>query len=198
MLMEFINMRKSKYMYAFIIVNTLMLLLGCNNVAKEKGFTLQHFTIVNPLLNSIEKGISDSMYMKNISNPDEVIGILVLRIFDSVPEFCFTIAKKEDVLNYCMYSTIRRIVGYVQNDKTMLIVLSEEHNTYKFESTFYEFLIPTSEKKYFEYIYFPDDQYAVNEKGIPNPPVLFDPYYYCYAYRDGEMIYMNYYDTSDE
>ena len=54
--------------------------------------------------------------------------------------------------------------------------------------TFYKFLIPTEEKKRFDYIYFPENQYYINERGVGNPPPFFDPYYYYYTYNGKKII----------
>jgi hypothetical protein len=152
------------------------------------GFYLQEFNVINPHLDKIINGVKDSANM--LSNGDDVI-VLILRVYDSKPEFCFTSSQAKDVSKYYIYQKNYRIVGYLKND-TPIIVLSAVMDKYEFETTFYSFLIPTDTKKYFEYIQFPDDQYKVNEKGYPLPPSTFDPYYYYFSFDGDRFVPIKY------
>jgi hypothetical protein len=178
-----INMRtkeRNKILYFFVVFLLTVGLASCKTESKHNGFTLQQFKTVNVQLDSIIHGIRDSVH---ILKQGENVIVLVLRIYDSNPEFCFTSAKAKDVSENYIYSNNKRIIGYIENDKIPIIILSTESNKSDFEMVFYKFLIPTENKKYFEYIYFPDDQYSVDARGFGSPPPLFDPYFYYYTYK---------------
>jgi len=184
----FTNMRTKKRNRILIVcVGFLFVLafLNCKNKSKHNGFELQRFKVVNIQLDSIIRGIKDSTHI--LKHGENVI-VLVLRTYESNPEFCFTSAKTEDVSEDYIYSNNRRIIGYININEIPIIVLSTESNKYDFEMTFYKFLIPTEDKKYFEYIYFPDDQYSVDARGFGTPPPLFDPYFYYYTYKGNKII----------
>lgn len=167
-----------------------MLVIGlsaCKKESKPNGFILQKFKIINNQLNSLINSIKDSAYISKEAN--NVI-ILELGIHDSAPEFCFTSTKKDKLNEYFIFSSNSRIVGYIEDKSrlTEIIVLSDINNLMDFEMIFYKFLIPTKEKKYFEYIYFPDDQYIVKENGKGYPPPFFDPYFYYYTYKGNRIV----------
>lgn len=163
---------------------------SCKVASKHCGFTLQKFKIVNSQLDSIIRGIKDSTY---IFKQNENVIILVLRVYNSKPEFCFTSAEKEDVSEKYIFLHNRRIVGYIDNGNNKpIIILSADSNKYDFESTFYQFLIPTGEKRCFEYIYFPDNQYSIMKDGKGYPPSFFDPYFYFYRYQGNKIIPVTY------
>ena len=127
-----------------------------------------------------------------LSNAEDVI-VLILRVYDSKPEFYFTSSKAENVTKDYISQNNYRIVGYIKNT-TPIVVLSSVMSKYEFENTFYDFLIPTNTKKYFEYILFPDDQYQVNERGIPPPPPRLDPHFYFFRYDGSHFLSVNYGD----
>nr|WP_320059426.1 hypothetical protein [uncultured Bacteroides sp.] len=162
---------------------------NCKNKSKHNGFELQRFKVINSQLDSIIHGIKDSTH---ILKDGENVLILVLRIYDSNPEFCFTSAKAEDVSDDYIYSNNSRIIGYIDDKMIPIIVLSNEFKKYEFEFYFYKFIIPTNDKKYFDFIYFPNDQYTVDKNGKGFPPPLFDPYFYYYTYKGNKISPSNY------
>ncbi|BEG98041.1 hypothetical protein BSYN_03060 [Bacteroides sedimenti] len=167
-----------------------MIFVSCKVESKHKGFTLQNFKVVNGQLDSIIRGINDSTHI--LKQKGYVI-ILVLRVYDSKPEFCLTSAEKEAVSEKYIYLNNRRIVGYLDNgNDEPIIILSTDCNKYDFESTFYTFLNPTGKKKYFEYIYFPDNQYSLKNDGTGYPPSFFDPYFYYYRYQENNIVPVTY------
>lgn len=177
---------RSKW-YILIISSIVIIgLTSCNNKSNSSrlGFNLQEFKVINPILDTIINGVKDSTHI--LAYEDNVI-VLILRVYDSKLEFCFTSSKAKDVSPDYIFQENYRIVGYLKND-TPIIVLSAVMNKYELETTFYSFLIPTETKKYFEYIQFPDDQYKVNEKGHPLPPYNFDPYYYCFSFDGNRFV----------
>lgn len=180
---------RNKILCFFIVLLLAVGLTSCKKEHKHNGFTLQRFKVVNVHLDSIIHGIRDSVHI--LRQGDNVI-ILVLRIYDSNPEFCFTSAKAEDVSEDYIYSNNSRIIGYIDNNEIPIIVLSNESKKYEFEFYFYKFIIPTNDKKYFDNIYFPDDQYAVDENGKGYPPPFFDPYFYYYTYKENRIVPVTY------
>jgi hypothetical protein len=153
---------------------------------------LQRFEVVNPQLKSIIQGIKDSTYIKNVLEPNKNVIIMVLRVSDSIPEFCFTSTEMDEVSEMYIFKDSRRIVGYIDIEDSSLIVLSSISSQYEFMNTFYKFLIPTENKKQFEYIYFPENLYCLPDRnGIPCPPLFFDPYYYSYAFEEGRFMFVN-------
>lgn len=177
---------RDKILKFFIVLLFTVNFTSCKIESKRYGFTLQNFNVVNSQLDSIIRGIKDSTH---ILKQKESVIVLVLRVNDSKPEFCFTSTEKEEVSEMYIYKNNRRIVGYIDNGKDRpIIVLSTISNKYDFESTFYDFLTPTNEKKYFEYIYFPENQYSIMKDGKGYPPSFFDPYFYYYRYQDNKII----------
>jgi hypothetical protein len=178
---------RNKILIFYIGLMFIVGLMSCKKESRHNGFVLQNFKIINSQLYSIVKGIKDSAYISTKAND---IIILELRIHDSVPEFCLTSAKKNKLNEFYIYSSNSRIVGYVEDKsiQTEVIVLSDIDNKVDFEMTFYKFLVPTSDTKYFEYIYFPDNQYSVDARGFGAPPPLFDPYFYYYTYKGNKII----------
>jgi hypothetical protein len=163
------------------------MLTACKRESKHNGFVLQRFNVVNNQLNSIIKGIKDSAQILKFG--DDVI-LLVLRMNDSVPEFCFASTKKKDINEEYIYRENRRIVGYIVNKSlsTEIIVLSNLNSSVDFGMIFYKFLVPTVDKKCFDYIYFPDNQYTIDARGFGPTPPVFDPYYYFYTYKENRII----------
>lgn len=166
-------------------------LISCKNESRHNGFVLQNFKIINSQLSAIIKGIKDSAYISTTVN--DVI-VLELSIRDSVPEFCLTSARKDKLNEYYIYSSNSRIIGYVEDKsiQTEVIVLSDIDNKVDFEMAFYKFLVPTNDTKYFEYIYFPDNQYSVDAQGFGAPPPFFDPYFYYFNYKGNKIVPVNY------
>ena len=186
------NKGKTSYIVFLALIVIIIGSISCQNKTNTShlGFNLQEFKIKNPLLDTILNRVRDSVHMR--SNAEDVI-VLILRVYDSKPEFCFTTSKAEDVTTDFIYQNNYRIVGYIKNT-TPIIVLSAIMNKYEFENTFYDFLIPTNTKKYFGYILFPDDQYQVDEKGNPLPPPAFDPLFYFYRYDGSRFLSVKYGD----
>ncbi|BEG99463.1 hypothetical protein [Bacteroides sedimenti] len=182
------NTKKRNIIY--IICIGIIFIIGlfvCKNESKQNGFVLQKFNVVNRQLYSIINSIKDSAYISKAS--DNVI-VLELRINEFAPEFCFTSTKKEILNKYFIFGSNLRIVGYIEDRQRQaeIIVLSRIDNRVDFEMAFYKFLTPTNEKKYFNYIYFPDDQYVVKDNGEGYPPPFFDPYFYYYIYKGNNII----------
>ncbi len=166
-------------------------LIGCKE-SVCKGTSLQKFEIINTQLDNVISGIKDSTFIKDNLADDNHVIVMVLRDFDSNLEFCFTSADKNDISRMYIYNNLRRIVGYLDHKGTDVIILSEEKHKYYFEDKFYKFLIPTKEKCNFDYIYFPDDLYVVDDKGKPFPSGLFNPYYYFFYFKEGNFVPINY------
>lgn len=186
----FTNMReKNRILIVCIGFLFVLIFSNCKNKSKHNGFELQRFKVLNIQLDSIIRGIKDSAHI--LKHGEDVI-VLVLRTYESNPEFCFTSVKADDVADDYIYSNNRRIIGYIDNNEIPIIVLSTESNIYDFEMAFYKFLIPTGDKKYFDYIYFPDNQYSVNDRGFGSPPPSFDPYYYYYTYKGAKIVSTKY------
>ena len=156
------------------------------NCRDSKGFSLQQFEIKNTQLESIIHSFVDSIAkVEDLSNS---IPIMALHRLDSFPTFYFTIVEKEDVSHSCIFDKNRRIVGYIKTKSKDMIVLTTENSKFYFQMEFYKFLIPTNHTKQFDFIYFPDDMYCVpDEKGIPCPPLLFEPNYKVFICRN-EML----------
>lgn len=176
----------------------ILLIIGfatCKKETKSNGFTLQRFKVINSQLSSIISGIKDSANM--LREEGDVI-VLELRMMDSIPEFCLTSESKNEINKFYIYNQNQRIVGFIEDKRVNsdIIVVSEINNIYDFENTFYKFLIPTKDKKYFEYIFFPDDQYTVDKNGHGGEiPVFHDPCVYYYYYKDAKINYLNYRDS---
>ena len=189
-MLEFTEMRKRRRNKVFIFCIGLLIifcLIRCKEETKHNGFVLQKFKVINSQLSTIIKGIKDSAFV--LKEKNEII-VLRLRINDSMPVFCLTSAKKDKLNEYYIYSANSRIVGYIE-DKSIpseVIVLSDVNNKVDFETAFYKFLVPTKDKKCFEYIYFPDNQYSVDSRGFGAPPPFFDPYFYYYICKGSKII----------
>jgi hypothetical protein len=167
-------------------------LVNCKKENKPFGFFLQRFDVVNAQLDSIIQGIKDNTNIRGVLDPKKGVIIMVLRVYDSNPEFCFTLTETDDISVKYIFENNRRIVGYIDTEDFSLIVLSDESSQFDFVSNFYKFLIPTQNTKFFEYIYFPDNLYCIpDSNGIPCPPSFFNPYYYSYLYKDAQFIYMD-------
>ncbi len=158
----------------------------------QKGTILQKFEIINASLINVINGIKDSMYIEKHLTEDDYVIVMELGDFDSNLEFGFTFANKKNISSLYIYDNLMRIVGYTENNDVDVIILSYEKSKFDFERKFYKFLIPTKEKRCFEYIYFPEDLYRVDDKGIPSPPVVFDPHYYYFYFKEGSFIPANY------
>jgi len=155
------------------------MLYSCSN----NGFSLQQFEVKNIQLDSVIQYFVDSVgKIKNLSND---IPIVALRHVDSFPAFYFTIVEKEDISHYYISELNNRIVGYIKTKKSDMIVLTTENKKMYFAMEYYKFLIPTNHTKKFDFIYFPDDMYCIpDEKGIPCPPLHFEPDYKVFIYKN--------------
>jgi hypothetical protein len=115
------------------------------------------------------------------------IPILILHNFDSVPAFYFTTGTKTDIYKLHIFEDNRRIVGYIESKSIDIIVLSTVNSLFDFEMEFYDFIIPETKTKQFEFIDFPKDMYCLND-GIPCPPLLFDPQYSIFLFKSGTFV----------
>ena len=182
---------KNNIQFLYIVVMFVILLTGCNSKPKHNGFILQRFNVVNNQLRSIIHGIKDSAQI--LKYGDDVI-VLVLRINDSIPEFCFASTKKKELNEEYISSSNKRIVGYIV-DKSLpaeIIVLSNINSRDDFEMIFYKFLVPTVDKKCFDYIYYPDNQYIIDARGFGPSPPCFDPHFYFYIFKENRISPANY------
>jgi hypothetical protein len=162
-------------------------LISCKSGEKHNGFTLQRFKIIDEHLAATIKGVCDSSYI--LEKEDEVL-LLDLRFVDSISFFVLTSASQKIINEYLIFSCNSRIVGFIEEAylPADVIVISNTNGRVDFETMYYKFIIPTKDKKRIDYIYFPDDQYAVNEVGKGYPPPFFDPYYYVFEYTNGEFV----------
>jgi hypothetical protein len=178
------------------IVVISMIIIGMMSCAKKHdtnscGFTLQRFEVIDSKLSSLISGIQDSTWIQTHLSDENKVLILILSVYDDCPEFVFGYSAIEIVSDRFIFYNNRRIVGYIDVDGSPLIVLSTIASQYSFINMFYRFLIPTEEKKYFPYIHFPDDLYCLpDENGIPCPPMLFDPLFHYFVYKEGEFVYL--------
>jgi len=167
--------------FLFLVV-CILLLYSCNN---KNGFSLQQFDIQNKQLSSLIHSFADSIGKR------EEVPVIVLHHLDSFPAFYFVFAEKEAITPMHIFMNNRRIVGYIKTKSKDVIVLTTINSEYNFRSEFYKFLIPTIRTKKFDFIYFPNDMYCINyipdEKGIPYPPILFEPNYKVYIYKNNEF-----------
>lgn len=184
--------RRNDLIYFFIGIISLCSLTNCNYIKNKshKGFVLQNFKVNDSHLRSIIRGIKDSAYI--LDGENNVI-VMELGVYDNLPLFSLSSSKKNAINEYFIFSCNARVVGYIEDENipTDIIVLSDINSRVDFEMAFYKFLTPTKEKKSFEYIYFPDDQYYADEKGFGSPPPFFDAYFYHYIYKDGKFIPIN-------
>lgn len=185
----------SEFLIVCISFLFLLTLVSCKNKSKPEGFVLQRFDIINPQLDSLIRYVEDSIeYRDNTENlftKQEVL-ILLLRVYNSHPEFCFGETDKKDFSEAVIYRMLSRVVGYIETGKRTIIVLSTDPSIHNFEMTFYKFILPTEDKHRFDFIYFPDDLYYADENGWPLPPPLGADIYQYYAYNKGKFDYMNY------
>lgn len=170
---------------------TVLTMQGCKRDAKLNGFFLQRFNVVSDSLISLIHQEEDSADAWKFRLDDD-INVLNLRVYNSQPEFCFSTANREGFSESYIYLYNLRIVGYIETNRRPLIILSRENDIFKFERIFYKFLIPTDEKKQFDFIYFPDNYYHADKKGYPTRALFFDPNYRCYAFKDSTFIRMHY------
>lgn len=180
-------MRRSNLKVVGMICMLIIGFTNCKHEKKPRGFNLQRFDIVSSHLDSVVQGLNDSCNVKRAFADGEVL-IMVLRIWDSKPEFCFTTAKKEDVTKLYTSMDYWRIVGYIEHNNVDFIVLSTESNKTDFELEFYKYIHPTNDTKCFDYIYFPDDMYAIMSDGRPYPPPFFDPHIDYFVYINNKII----------
>lgn len=179
---------------ALILLISAVGIYFCCKYAKSSykiGFVLQEFNVINPKLDSI---ISIVQKQPKILAQDDDVIVLILRDYDSKPEFCFTSCKSLEVSEKYIYNNTRRIVGYIDNP-VPIIILSDVLNIYDFEAIFYKFLRPTIVKRRFEYLYFPDNQYYADVHGAGKIPSFFDPYFYVFSFDGDSFEKMNYYDN---
>lgn len=152
------------------------------------GLTLQEFEVIDSQFSSLIDRVRDSVTIKNRYN--RPIPVLELRKNDSILEFGFVSAEKSSLSKMYIFMNNKRIVGYLNMEKDTFIILSNVVSRFDFYNIFYSYITPTGNKHQFEYIYFPDDLYCPpDEEGRPCPPLLFDPHYYWYVYKNGEYIY---------
>lgn len=167
-----------------------VLVISFTNCKKEKkahGFDLQRFDVVSLQLDSVIDGLKDSCNFIPSFEDGEIL-VMLLRIYDSIPEFCFTIANKKDFAEDYIFNSGRRIVGFIEHKNIDFIVLSTELSKTRFEMDFYNYIHPTKDTKYFDYIYFPGNMYAIMEDGIPYPPALFNPIYRSFVDNGSEIV----------
>jgi len=170
------------------------MVMGCNvkesrkEINVEKGFNLQKFVIVNKALQDTVNKITSTI---NLNPPADIYTITMeLREYKSNPEFWFNLIKKENVI-YENSSYNKRIVGYVTDNKKDIIILSDINNIFDFEFIFYKFIQPTTNNnKKFDFVYFDEKQYQVDEQGRGFPPSGVRNNYWAYVFQDNKLIKM--------
>jgi hypothetical protein len=155
---------------------------------REKGFTLQRFDVIEPQLDSLIHSVV-------IKTEQDMMRVNILELIFAESElnfvFCTSIYK-DMVSKHHIFGNNKRIVGYIETSVGSMIVLSNVSEQLDFGYVFYKFIRPTDDKKVFDYIYFPDDLYCLtDEKGIPCPPLLYDPIYYWYIFNGGKFEFVN-------
>jgi len=196
------NINNQSFFYKkHIIFLIITLLIGCtvkNNskgIDAEKGFNLQKFVIINKELQTVVNDITKGI---NLDRPAEVLTLtLELRKYKSNLEFWFYLVKKEEV-TYRIFSHNQRIVGYLTDNEKDVLVLSDIDNRFDFEFIFYKFIQPTDTNKRFNFVYFDENQYQVDEQGGGFPPHDVIAPCVAYVFQDNKMVKMEdeqwYYD----
>lgn len=193
------SQKQNQRKYASEIILVFLILLAftyCRKPADDLCcLTLQEFEVIDPLFRSLIDRVRDSVIIKD-RYKNESIPVIELREKDSILEFGFVSAGKNNLSEMYIFMNNKRIVGYMDIEKDTFIVLSNVVSRFDFYNIFYSYIIPTENKHQFDYVYFPDDLYLpVSYKGMPPPPNFFDPYYYWYTYTGGKYIYQeNYHD----
>ncbi len=165
-----------------------LILSDCMDRNKPKGFLLQRFEIIDIQLDSLVSNFIN----ENANKKESEAIIIILRIFNCAPEFIFTITPKEYLSESFIYENTKRIVGFIELKNEQILLLSNESNKTEFEMDFYKFILPTQEQSCIPYVYFPEMQYNAYVDGTPYPPSIFDPKYYYFAYKDGQMVSIDY------
>lgn len=190
---RFIKQSRKRFVSFLSLIVCILVLSGCNG---NRGFSLQKFEVKNTQLDSIVRSFVDSI--EKIESSSNGIPIMTIHHLDSIPAFYFTVDEKESITPMYIFSNNRRIVGYINTKNKDIIVLTSINSKFDFEMEFYKFLIPTDHLKSFDFIYFPDDMYCVaDENGLPCPPILFDPNYKVFIYKNNKFemdsIYSDYF-----
>ena len=176
-----------------------LLVIGFTNCGRQTndpcGLTLQEFEVIDPQLKVLIEGIRETDKYKENEEHQESILVIELIKNDSTLEFGFVFADKSSLSEMYIFKENKRIIGYLNIEQDIFIILSNVISRHEFYDIFYEFIIPTGNKQQFEYVYFPDDLYHSVELDKKDmiykwpPPLLFDPYYHWYTYKDGKYVY---------
>jgi len=158
---------------------------SCNK--QSSGFVLQNFEISNHKLDSIT--ILYTKHYVDTEKDKKKVVVLEFLIRDSLPEFWFSIHRKDELRDYYIFHYNTRIIGYLTRNNCQIILLSRINLKDKFEASFCKFIYPTEKKERIDYLFFPDNQYLMyEEKEIPGRglvklnrwPVDNIPYTYSY------------------
>lgn len=182
----YIAMKKLNNFYLSVAVIILFpCLFSCVNNTNN-GFKLQKFTVLNANLQIIIDSLDRKIEEKKQKDYELV---LELNKHDSLPEFWFIYGTK-GAINHHIFSTNRRIVGYLENKNIDVLLLSNINDKMRFESFFYSFVKPSDKTKEFNYIVFPSWQYAVDEngRGLPYPSVDYQYLFYIFENKKIEQV----------
>ena len=160
-----------------------------DNYPHGQGFTLQRFDVIDLQLDSLINAVLDFPHFKEESGEVKV-PLLYLNKIESQLQFGFVSVYKDVVSTKHIFNCFStRIVGYMNTSQETLIILSNVSCLLDFEINFYQFIRPTSDTEYIDYVYFPKDLYVVDEIGGAPPSTLYDPYYYWYVYEDNGFVF---------
>ena len=162
MIKVFIKQKMSVNKLLVFIITIMLVAISCRN--SSQGFDLQKFEVSNPKLDSLIN-ILTREYKKNCKEEKKII-VLEFLVKDSIPEFWFSFHEKNELRDFYIFYQNRRIIGYLKEDDIQIILLSRIDYKNEFEEVFCKFIYPTEKKEKFDYIYFPGDQYKMNEEMV--------------------------------
>lgn len=175
---------KNMIFYFIILLN----FFSCSKQEESpsNGFVLQEFKIVEP---SVKKAASNLTLfaLKDIKRNNNLSMVLVLKQYDSIPEFWFNLVDSENISSFISLNNLR-VVGYLNINKTDVILLSNIQNRINFEFAFYKFIHPTTLHKKFKNVIFDENQYVIGKDNKPVLPTIPRDNYIIYILKNGKMI----------
>ena len=156
-LKEYINLfiEKNKN-YIILLIASLGLFISCSirNDSHPKGFILQRFEVVNHDLDTTLKSLKNRDLVRKLNQDDDIIILMLKQLEDSTLGFFIQRSTKVHFSNNFIASSNNRVVGYIEYKNLptgRIIVLSNVSSIFDFESLFYRFMIPTKDKKQFNF-----------------------------------------------
>ena len=172
-------------------INILILSLVCiscgHSFNSEDGYELEEFAFIDKTCDSIARD-----YVEHIANNKDFADCLVMELNNIDGEYVYLLShhSKDKVMSYFIQYLNKRIVGFVDYDGQIIILLTDMDEIIDFKNCFKSILKPLNHSKRFKYIchqtYLCYDKQNLKENNWSHLELIYDPLFLVYKKKNGK------------